>query len=219
MATTFSSLAMRAAAASACFRPSSERWRPRARPGSFTPVVGVRPWRTRRTMVEGGGFLSFIARSGMPSHPAFPPPPVTRVLLDPSPPSTERVGVRVIPRPPTLPTAPGVLHGLPDAPRRGGALAQHHVEIDERILDGVDNGRRARDGAALSHSLDAEWVDDRAVLGQRHVDRGHIVALGNGVVHEAARQELTRLVVHELFEKSGGQALDGAALELPFHDH
>src|SRR5262247_3831468 len=183
MATTFSILAMRAAAASACLRPCSERCRPRARPGSFTPVVGVRPWRTRRTMVEGGGFLSFIARSGMLPHPtlfSFG----ARVLLAPSPSPREKVGRRVIPQPPSLPTAPRVLHRLPDAPRRGGPLAQHHVEIDERILDGVDNGCRARDGAALSHSLDAEWVDDRAVLGQRHVDRGHIVALGNGVVHE-----------------------------------
>src|SRR5262249_19959133 len=82
MATTFSVLAMRAAAASACLRPCSERWRPRARPGSFTPVVGVRPWRTRRTMVEGGGFLSFIARSGMPSHPALAGSPRSFSLPD-----------------------------------------------------------------------------------------------------------------------------------------
>src|SRR5215467_15451922 len=73
MATTFSILAMRAAAASACLRPCSERCRPRARPGSFTPVVEVRPWRTRRTIVEGGGFLSFIARSGMLPHPTLFP--------------------------------------------------------------------------------------------------------------------------------------------------
>src|ERR1700687_3876564 len=68
MATTFESLAMRAAAASAWRRPSSERCRPRARPGSFTPVVGVRPWRTSRTTVGGGGFLSF------PHPPPCPPP-------------------------------------------------------------------------------------------------------------------------------------------------
>src|SRR5262247_1153086 len=72
MATTFSSLAIRAAVTSAWRRPSSERCRPRARPGSFTPVVGVRPWRTRRTMVEGGGFLSFIVRSGTPPHHLSP---------------------------------------------------------------------------------------------------------------------------------------------------
>src|SRR3990170_2286169 len=78
MATTFGILAMRAAAASAWRRPSSERWRPRARPGSFTPVVGVRPWRTSRTTVGGAGFLSFITPLTLPS-----PPPEARVSEDP----------------------------------------------------------------------------------------------------------------------------------------
>src|SRR5437773_1348233 len=42
---------MRRAAASACRRPSSERCRPGARPGSLMPVVGVAPWRTSSTNV------------------------------------------------------------------------------------------------------------------------------------------------------------------------
>src|SRR5438034_39433 len=42
---------MRAATASACVRPSSDRCKPRARPGSFRPVVGVWPWRTSNTTV------------------------------------------------------------------------------------------------------------------------------------------------------------------------
>src|SRR5215471_238090 len=195
MATTFSSLAMRAAAASACLRPSSERCRPRARPGNFTPVVGVRPWRTRRTMVEGGDFLSFIVRSGSPPHPLSPrlparaewlssncsplppgargsgvrprpltlpsPPPGARVSVAPSPSLRERAGVRVVVRrPPSLPTARRVLHRLPDARRGGGALAQHHAELGQRVLDGVHDGGRARDRSALAHALHAERIDD-----------------------------------------------------------
>src|SRR5262252_676095 len=193
MATTFSSLAMRAAVTSAGRRPSSERWRPRARPGNFTPVVEVRPWRTRRTMVEGGGFLSFIVRSGMPPHHLSPrlrargerlsskcdPPPSggegvrdapspcplplwgARVLVAPSPSRRERAGVRVlVQRPPSLPTAPRVLHRLPDARRRGGALAQHHAELGQCVLDGVHDGGRARDSPTLAHALHTERIDD-----------------------------------------------------------
>src|SRR5215831_15344900 len=186
MATTFSSLAMRAAAASACLRPSSERCRPRARPGNFTPVVGVRPWRTRRTMVEGGDFLSFIVRSGSPPHPLSPRLPARaewlssncsplppgargsgvrpRPLTLPSPPPGARVsvaGVRVVvQRPPSLPTAPCVLDRLPDARRGGGALAQHHAELGQRVLDGVHDGGRARDRSALAHALHTERIDD-----------------------------------------------------------
>src|SRR6266508_1514539 len=47
-------LASRAAAASACRRPSSERCKPRARPGSLMPVVAVTPCRTRITRVGFG---------------------------------------------------------------------------------------------------------------------------------------------------------------------
>src|SRR5262249_32695852 len=136
MATTFSSLAIRAAVTSAWRRPSSERCRPRARPGNFTPVVEVRPWRTRRTMVEGGGFLSFIVRSGLPPHHLSPRLVARGERLsskcDPVPSDGEgsrrplslpegEGRVRVIQWPPTLPTAPRVLHRLPDARRRGGA--------------------------------------------------------------------------------------------------
>src|SRR2546421_4815439 len=45
---------MRSATAAACFRPSSERWSPFARPGRSLPVVGVWPWRTSRTRVGLG---------------------------------------------------------------------------------------------------------------------------------------------------------------------
>src|SRR5215467_14502581 len=104
MATTFSSLAMRAAAASACLRPSSERCRPRARPGNFTPVVGVRPWRTRRTMVEDGGFLSFIVRSGTPPYHLSPREAsgsARNATLSPS--GGEGIGCLVAPPHPALP--------------------------------------------------------------------------------------------------------------------
>src|SRR5262245_46243945 len=178
MATTFSSLAMRAAVTSAWRRPSSERCRPRARPGNFTPVVEVRPWRTRRTMVEGGGFLSFIVRAGMPPHHLSPRPlrdegvecrDAPHPAVSPSGGEGSRRSlslpegegrVRVIQWPPTLPTAPRVLHRLPDAHRRGGALAQHHAELGQRVLDGVHDGSRARDGPALAHTLHAERIDD-----------------------------------------------------------
>src|SRR5712692_9856640 len=62
MATTLVILAMRSAAFSACLRPSSERCSPAARPGSLTPVVGVRPWRTRSTTVDGRGRFAFMRR-------------------------------------------------------------------------------------------------------------------------------------------------------------
>src|SRR6202046_2783723 len=45
---------MRSAAAAACACPFSARCRPGAWPGSILPVVGVTPWRTRRTTVAGG---------------------------------------------------------------------------------------------------------------------------------------------------------------------
>ncbi len=48
---------------SACALPSSERWRPGARPGSTDPVVGVRPCRTR-SATAGAGFR----RAGTARH-------------------------------------------------------------------------------------------------------------------------------------------------------
>src|SRR6478672_6166501 len=56
---------MRAAAASAWRRPSSERWRPGARPGSLTPVVGVSPWRTSSTTDAASGIRRGL-RDGPP---------------------------------------------------------------------------------------------------------------------------------------------------------
>ena len=50
----FARPAMRSAAAAACACPFSARCRPAACPGRILPVVGVTPWRTRRTTVAGG---------------------------------------------------------------------------------------------------------------------------------------------------------------------
>src|SRR5579875_3641495 len=49
------------ATAAAWARPSSERCRPLALPGRTRPVVGVAPWRTRRTVV-GLGVLERVAK-------------------------------------------------------------------------------------------------------------------------------------------------------------
>ena len=56
--------AIRSAAAAACARPLSARWRPLARPGRLCPVVGVCPCRTNSTSVAWGGedFLPACAR-------------------------------------------------------------------------------------------------------------------------------------------------------------
>ena len=56
------------------------------------------------------------------------------------------------------------------------------------------------------------------MLGEGHRDGRHVVAARNRVVHEGAGEELARLVVDEAFHEPGGQALDGAALELRLHD-
>src|SRR3989304_3258049 len=149
MATTFGILAMRAAAASAWRRPSSERWRPRARPGSFTPVVGVRPWRTSRTTVGGAGFLSFITP---PPPPTAPPPRPHRAAAGGGGGGGGGFGGRVYRALPVLSTPTGFLHRLPDARGCRGRLAEHHAELAERVLYGVDDGGRARDGAAFAHA-------------------------------------------------------------------
>src|SRR5438105_11401709 len=60
-ASTLASAPMRSATAVACSLPASARWSPGARPGRTLPVVGVLPWRTRRTSVGGGG----LGRLGM----------------------------------------------------------------------------------------------------------------------------------------------------------
>ena len=54
--------AMRSAAAAACAWPFSARCRPAAWPGSILPVVGVVPWRTRRTTVAGGSLAAAPGR-------------------------------------------------------------------------------------------------------------------------------------------------------------
>src|SRR5713101_2845804 len=117
-----------------------------------------------------------------------------------------------------LSTPARLFEGLPDARGSHWRLAEHHAELGERVFHGVDDGRSAWYGAALAHALDAERVDDRAVLGERHRDLRHVVALGDGVVHEGARQELSALVVDQLFQEPGGDALDRAALELALDD-
>src|SRR5262249_20824456 len=126
--------------------------------------------------------------------------------------------VRVIQWPPMLPIAPRVLHRLPDARRRGGAPVPYPPALRPPGLAGGHACGRAPGGPALANPLRAERIDDGAVLGEGHGDRRHVVALGNGVVHEAAREELPRLVVHKLLEEPGGEPLHGAALELALHD-
>jgi uracil-DNA glycosylase len=71
-------VAIRSAAAAAWARPSSDRCRPGARPGRTVPVVGVRPWRTRRATAGGGrrraGTTGHRTLSAVrsPSAPAVP---------------------------------------------------------------------------------------------------------------------------------------------------
>src|SRR6266571_2840516 len=115
MATTLSILAMRSAAFSACLRPSSERCSPAARPGSLTPVVGVRPWRTSSTTVEGRGRFAFMRRRRHHRR--------TCPLTLPSPPLGGRDER-------SLPSAPiGERDGKGKAPRLGGSKLPPHPAL------------------------------------------------------------------------------------------
>src|SRR5712664_3539820 len=87
-----------------------------------------------------------------------------------------------------------------------------------RVLHRIGDGGGAGDGPALAHALDAQWIDRRAVLGLRDGDRREVVGAGDRVVHEAAREELARGVVDDLFHEAGADSLDGPALELSLDD-
>ena len=114
----------RRARASACRRPSSERCRPGARPGSTMPVAPVRAWRHRSTSVGRGGRR--VPTGGF-TPPRGPAPASTGRRSGPRPrprgaARRRRRRSRARPRGRRLP-ARGASRGRP-APRRGPARSR-----------------------------------------------------------------------------------------------
>src|SRR6185369_9875323 len=97
--------------------------------------------------------------------------------------------------------------------------ADGDAEVGDGVLHRVGDGGGAGDGAAFAHALDAEGIDGRAVLGERHGNGRQVVGAGNGVVHEAAGEELAALAVDDGLHEPGADGLHGAALQLCLDDH
>src|SRR2546428_2764746 len=103
--------------------------------------------------------------------------------------------------------------------RRDRHLADRNRQIRERVLDGVGDGWRTRDGAAFAHALDPELVDHRAMLDQLHFDRRQVVGARDRVIHERAGQELASVIVDHGLHQPSTDTLGGAPVELPLDDH
>ena len=88
----------------------------------------------------------------------------------------------------------------------------------ERVLHRVGHRGRSRDRAALAHALGAERRDRRRVLEPVDLDGGHVGRGGLEVVHEGRREELARLVVAELLEQRGADAVHGRAVDHALDD-
>ncbi len=104
----------------------------------------------------------------------------------------------------------------PDRLRR-----RRHVDllVPQRVGDGVDHGRRRRNGPGLAAALDAQRV--RRAWRHRHTDLEgrQVVGARHAVVHVARCQELPALVVDGAFQQRLADTLGDAAVHLAFHDH
>ena len=101
-----------------------------------------------------------------------------------------------------------------------GRQRQHHVaqfaERRERVGNGVHQGRRADDRAALAHPAHA--ADRlRGGVGMDEFEQGHVADRGQQIVLEGRRLRIAARVVGHLFQQDHADRLREAAGDLPFH--
>ena len=93
------------------------------------------------------------------------------------------------------------------------------AERRQRVDDGVDHGRGRGDGAGFADALDAQRIV-RAGRGRAvEFERDQVVDLGQRVVHQRARDELSALVVHRVLPQRLTDALGQPPVELAVNDH
>src|SRR3989304_1762113 len=121
--------------------------------------------------------------------------------------------------PPTSPRCRGrPPDGAPDLLGAEGHVQGLDAEGREGVPYGVDDGLRSADAAGLAHPLGAERVVGRGRDRVIQLEHRQVGGLRRGVFHEAARQELARLVVDDLFPQGLGDSLGVSPVELPPRD-
>src|SRR6185437_5454596 len=111
------------------------------------------------------------------------------------------------------------------AQRRADALRRrrHLVDLDakrgQRVVDGVDHGRRRADGAAFAQPLGlGDGVDARCCQVMQ-LDRRDLARGRRQVIGERRRQDAAALVVNDFLEQRIADALRDAAMHLTVGDH
>src|SRR5438128_2422396 len=85
---------------------------------------------------------------------------------------------------------PGGLLDRPPHPRgRGRHVDVRDTQGGQRIQDGVDDGARRADRAALASALDAERIRRTRHVATGHGDRGKIVGARDGIVQERTGEQ------------------------------
>src|SRR3990170_7296065 len=108
---------------------------------------------------------------------------------------------------------------LEDPRGREGQALDLDAPVGERVLDGGGDDGAGRDHAALADPLDPELVHARGKLDVDEIDRREVAGAWERVVHQRARQELSRAVVDDLLEERAPEALRRAAVDLALDDH
>src|SRR3970040_467930 len=84
---------------------------------------------------------------------------------------------------------------------REGQALDLDAPVGERVLDGGGDDGAGRDHAALADPLDPELVHAGGKLDVDEIDRREVAGAWERVVHQRARQELSRAVVDDLLDE------------------
>src|SRR5437016_5681888 len=109
--------------------------------------------------------------------------------------------------------------GLPDASRSERHVDVADAERRDRVHHGVGDGGGGGDGPGLARAFDPERVHRGRRLRPPHLDRGQVVGVRHGVVHERPGDQLPVLVVFRVLPERLRDALGDAAVHHPVHDH
>ena len=110
------------------------------------------------------------------------------------------------------------VHQLED-PRRGhGCLGHADIEGRQRILKCVRDCCSRSNGSAFTDALDAERVERRRTFEMNRDNGREASRRRQGVVQEAAGQQLALVRVHELLEQSTTDSLHHATVDLALDD-
>ncbi len=111
------------------------------------------------------------------------------------------------------------LDGGHDAAGRDGGHGQFDAQVLQRIVDGIGDGSRGSNGAALAHALLPPARIGRRRLDVEDTHVGHLAGAGQHVIGQRRGLRLAVGIEAHLFVERGADALGAAAVDLAVDDH